>query len=198
MNIEYKGRSRMRQYRHPERKEITLPKVLAALSDPVRLSHRRGARARRRARLERLRRLRREFDAQPPHEGAASRGRDLQSRRRDTLLRVAAAGARRRLSGIARIDPPVLRKWEEAVASDDHAGRAKGAAPGSILQRRGRSFGCPRPYASAARRWKLNARHPAHGVGSFEPARNVGEFVHRSDDRPIGSGHRLAPLAFPS
>jgi DNA-binding transcriptional ArsR family regulator len=38
MNIEYKGRSRMRQYRHPERKEITLPKVLAALSDPVRLS----------------------------------------------------------------------------------------------------------------------------------------------------------------
>jgi hypothetical protein len=37
----------MRQYRHPERKEITLPKVLAALSDPVRLSHRRGARARR-------------------------------------------------------------------------------------------------------------------------------------------------------
>ena len=38
MNIEYKGGSRMRQYRHPERKEITLPKVLAALSDPVRLS----------------------------------------------------------------------------------------------------------------------------------------------------------------
>ena len=28
----------MRQYRHPRRKEITLAKVLAALSDPVRLS----------------------------------------------------------------------------------------------------------------------------------------------------------------
>ena len=28
----------MRQYRHPVRDEITLPKVLAALSDPVRLS----------------------------------------------------------------------------------------------------------------------------------------------------------------
>ncbi len=28
----------MRQYRHPGRGEITLPKVLAALSDPVRLS----------------------------------------------------------------------------------------------------------------------------------------------------------------
>ncbi|MBV9568831.1 MAG: helix-turn-helix transcriptional regulator [Hyphomicrobiales bacterium] len=28
----------MRQYRHPEPNEITLPKVLAALSDPVRLS----------------------------------------------------------------------------------------------------------------------------------------------------------------
>jgi DNA-binding transcriptional ArsR family regulator len=38
MNIEYKGRPRMRQYRHPEEKEITLTKVLAALSDPVRLS----------------------------------------------------------------------------------------------------------------------------------------------------------------
>jgi DNA-binding transcriptional ArsR family regulator len=38
MNIEYKGRPSMRQYRHPVRDEITLPKVLAALSDPVRLS----------------------------------------------------------------------------------------------------------------------------------------------------------------
>jgi DNA-binding transcriptional ArsR family regulator len=38
MNIEDKGRSAMRQYRHPPRSEITLPKVLAALSDPVRLS----------------------------------------------------------------------------------------------------------------------------------------------------------------
>src|ERR1700731_1538273 len=38
MNIEYKGRPPMRQYRHPARAEITLPKVLAALSDPVRLS----------------------------------------------------------------------------------------------------------------------------------------------------------------
>ena len=28
----------MRQYRHPARDEITLPRVLAALSDPVRLS----------------------------------------------------------------------------------------------------------------------------------------------------------------
>ena len=28
----------MRQYRHPREDEITLPKVLAALSDPVRLS----------------------------------------------------------------------------------------------------------------------------------------------------------------
>jgi len=28
----------MRQYRHPKREEIELPKVLAALSDPVRLS----------------------------------------------------------------------------------------------------------------------------------------------------------------
>jgi len=37
MNIEYKGTPWMRQYRHPASDEITLPKVLAALSDPVRL-----------------------------------------------------------------------------------------------------------------------------------------------------------------
>jgi DNA-binding transcriptional ArsR family regulator len=38
MNIEYKRTLPMRQYRHPQRKEITLTKVLAALCDPVRLS----------------------------------------------------------------------------------------------------------------------------------------------------------------
>src|ERR1700674_4334573 len=39
MNIEgYKGGAPMRQYRHPREDEITLTKVLAALSDPVRLS----------------------------------------------------------------------------------------------------------------------------------------------------------------
>ena len=133
----------MRQYRHPARDEITLPKVLAALSDPVRLSI-----------VEALaqggERGWSGFDAcvansTLSHHMKVLRLAGVISNRGDgtrcfVSLRPELEDA---FPGLLRFDPAVLRKGEEAVASDDDAGRAKGATLGSVLQRR-RELRCPR------------------------------------------------------